>query len=131
MKVKIDRLGWAGYRCTLRLFTSWACSLYTLGSLCRRPLASGFRLLRWNEDKVVLEKLECFSFRESSASCFFLVIDILQILPNNQDRIPITTKQGAYHDQGTLYTKDGIAREPFITLWIKGGDQFSVTEGLD
>jgi len=81
----------------------------------------------------VLEKLEGFPLRESSAPRFFFVIDILQILSNNQDPILTTTniKEGAYHDQGTLDTKDGIAREPLITLRIQGGDQFSVTGGLD
>ena len=126
-----DRLGGVEYCHTLRLFTSSACSLYILGSLCSKLLASGFRLLRWNEDEVVFEKLEGFSFWESSASCFFLVIDILQILSHNQDPILITAKEGAYHDQGVLDAKDGIARKPLITSWIKSGDQFSVTGGLD
>ena len=79
----------------------------------------------------MLEKLEGFPLRESPASCFFFVIDILQILSNDQDPILITTKEGAYHDQGALDTKDGIAREPLITLRIEGGNQFSVTGGLD
>jgi len=57
----------------------------------------------------VLEKLEGFPLRESSASCFFLVIDILQILLHNQDPILVTRERGAYHDQGVLDTKDGIA----------------------
>lgn len=43
----------------------------------------------------------------------------------------MTRERGAYHDQGALDTKDGIAREPFITSWVKGSDQFPVTGGLD
>lgn len=65
------------------LFTSSTRSLHTLGSLRCEPLASSFSLLGGHEDEVALEEFESFSLLESPASCFFLVIDVFQILLRN------------------------------------------------
>lgn len=58
-------------------------SLYIPGPLCRKLPAGNFRLLRRNEDEVVLEEFEGCALWEPPAPCFLLVIDILQILSHD------------------------------------------------
>ena len=79
------KVGLNEHRDILKSFTSLNIlprifSLCVLSSLGRKLLAACFRLVRFNEDEVELEEFEGLPLREPSASCFFLVIYVLQIL---------------------------------------------------
>ena len=113
------------------LFTSCARSQHALSSFCSKIPASGFRLLDWDEDKVVLEELKGFPVWKPSAPRFLFVIYDLQILLRSRDPISIARNEGTYHDQRFLYAKHSVARKPFIAFRVKGGYQLPITGGLD